>query len=167
MAQVFRDYCRTEYAGQGSWGIVRLWLPTFGDLAVTALKARMEESSMNTLSSRDLQQHVTILGWVYLLGHTFFLLIGGGVYVYTVLHTSSGGVSGEGEPVVILGLLTLLALPGMLAGSGLLQRKEWGRILALVVGFFALATWPVGTAIGLYTFWILLQASATDYFVPA
>lgn len=121
---------------------------------------------MNTLSARDLQHRVTILGWLYILGHALFLLIGGGVYVYTVLHASSGAVSGEAEPVAVLGLLTLLALPGMLAGGGLLKRKEWGRILALVVGFLALATFPVGTAIGLYTFWVLLQASATDYSAP-
>ncbi|MDQ4075217.1 MAG: hypothetical protein M3220_03105 [Chloroflexota bacterium] len=130
---------------------------------------------MNQLSVRDLQQHVTILGWLHILGHAIFLLIGGFVFI---LLTSIGAVSGDADAVAVLGivatfvagLLTVLALPGMLAGYGLLKRKEWGRILALVVGFLNLANFPIGTAIGLYTFWVLLQESANEYFsssVPA
>jgi hypothetical protein len=50
------------------------------------------------------------------------------------------------------------------AGYGLLRRRAWGRILALVVGFLGLVDFPLGTAIGIYTFWVLLQDSAADYF---
>jgi hypothetical protein len=166
MAQVFRDCSRTAYADHGSWGILRLWLPTLGDVAITGFKTRMEEHSMNTLSPRDLHQHVRILGWLYLLGFVLFLLVSSGVYGYTV-RSSNGGRVGEVEAMAVLCLFILLALPGMLAGYGLLQRKQWGRVLALVVGFLALASWPLGTALGLYTLWVLLQAPATDYFAPA
>ena len=47
--------------------------------------------------------------------------------------------------------MALLGLPGLLAGYGLLTRKPWARILAIVVGILSLLNFPVGTAIGLYT----------------
>jgi hypothetical protein len=58
--------------------------------------------------------------------------------------------------------LVVLGIPGMVAGYGLLRRKAWGRILAMVVGFLGLVNVPLGTAIGIYTFWLLLQDSAAD-----
>ena len=62
----------------------------------------------------------------------------------------------------------VLGIQGMVAGYGLLRRKAWGRILAMVVGFLGflgLVNFPLGTAIGIYTFWVLLQDSAADYFM--
>lgn len=56
-------------------------------------------------------------------------------------------------------------LPGLLAGIGLLKRKSWARILALVVGFFSLFSFPLGTALAIYTFWVLLQDDSDDYFI--
>jgi hypothetical protein len=58
----------------------------------------------------------------------------------------------------------VLALPGLAAGYRLLKRQAWGRILALVVGFLDLVNFPVSTAIGIYTLWVLLQDSAATYF---
>jgi hypothetical protein len=34
----------------------------------------------------------------------------------------------------------------------------------MVVGFLGLVNFPIGTAIGIYTFWVLLQGEAADYF---
>ena len=53
----------------------------------------------------------------------------------------------------------------MRASYGLLARKPWARILALVVGILGLVNFPIGTAIGLYTFWVLTQPAAMDAFV--
>jgi len=68
---------------------------------------------------------------------------------------------------VTLVLLALIALPGIVAGLGLVGRKPWARILAMVVGFLGLTAFPVGTLLGLYAFYVLLQDSAHDYFVGA
>ena len=57
----------------------------------------------------------------------------------------------------ILVLVVVLALPGIIAGIGLLNRWGWARILALIIGFFSLFEVPFGTALGIYTFWVLLQ----------
>ena len=51
---------------------------------------------------------------------------------------------------------------GFVAGWGLLNREPWGRVLALVLGFIALIHVPLGTALGIYTLWVLLPANAED-----
>jgi len=58
---------------------------------------------------------------------------------------------------VFLGFFGLLHL--FLAWS-LYERKPWARILGLVVGFLALLRFPLGTALGIYTIWVLLPESS-------
>jgi hypothetical protein len=44
---------------------------------------------------------------------------------------------------------------GLLVGIGLLRRDRWARPLALVVGVLMLLKVPFGTALGIYTLWVL------------
>ncbi len=50
----------------------------------------------------------------------------------------------------------LTGLVGILAGWGLLDRQPWARTLAIVLGCIALIHIPFGTALGIYTLWVLL-----------
>jgi len=126
---------------------------------------------MNAMSIRDMEQHVPILGWLLIAGNAICLLAGGFVFIILL---SAGVISGEGEAMGILAivgasiavLLTLLALPGIVAGYGLLKRRSWGRILAVVIGVLGLVNFPIGTAIGIYTLWVLFQQAANEYFAP-
>ena len=52
--------------------------------------------------------------------------------------------------------LMIAAVVGLMAGWGLLQRAPWARLLALILAFLALFNVPFGTAIGVYTLWVLL-----------
>lgn len=124
---------------------------------------------MDTLDERDLQVHVTILGWVLIVGQGILLLVAGFVFI---LLTGIGMISQDRQAISILstvavlvaGFLAVLAVPGLVAGIGLLARKSWARILALVVGVLGIVNFPIGTVIGLYTFWVLLQRDADAYF---
>jgi hypothetical protein len=126
---------------------------------------------MNQLKQDDMRQHVTIVGWLYIIGHVFFIVIGGCVFV---LMTSIGFFVRDPEALPILSIvgtwialfLILLALPGLIAGVGLLKRQMWGRVLAIIVAFFALLNFPIGTAIGIYALFVLLQNAAGEYFAP-
>jgi hypothetical protein len=64
-----------------------------------------------------------------------------------------------------LGVIVLAkALAGFAAGVGLLQRESWARALTLVLGFISLIHIPLGTALGIYTIWVLLgPGSAEEY----
>lgn len=58
-----------------------------------------------------------------------------------------------------LGMFLFLgALIGFVCAWGLLQKRPWARFLALVLGGLALLDPPFGTALGIYTLWVLLPA---------
>jgi hypothetical protein len=126
---------------------------------------------MNHLDERELRLHVSILGWLYIVANAFFLVIA--AFAFGLLPTI-GVISGDSDATAFLSvlgtafglLMVLLGLPGLLAGYGLLKRKPWARVLALVLGVLDLVNFPIGTAIGVYTLLVLLQQSATDYFAP-
>lgn len=44
----------------------------------------------------------------------------------------------------------------VLAGIALLQPQSWARILTIVLGILDLVSIPFGTALGIYTLWVLL-----------
>jgi hypothetical protein len=48
----------------------------------------------------------------------------------------------------------------ILTGWGLVQRRSWARPLALVMGAISLIHPPFGTALGIYTLWVLLPAES-------
>jgi len=124
---------------------------------------------MNQLDERALQLHVPILGWLYILGNALLLVVGAFVFI---LLAGIGAASGDTQALGILGiigtavglLLAALALPGLIAGYGLLRRRAWARVLALVLSILALAAFPLGTLIGAYAIWVLLQNAASAYF---
>ncbi len=70
-------------------------------------------------------------------------------------------------PAFILPLLRAIgmvllcgAAVGLLAGWGLLEGQPWARMLAIVLGFISLLDIPFGTALGIYTLWVLLPAQS-------
>ena len=54
----------------------------------------------------------------------------------------------------------LFAVLELVAGWGLLDRRPWARIVALVLAFLALLRFPFGTALGIYTLWVLLPSTS-------
>lgn len=62
---------------------------------------------------------------------------------------------------IFLGLFGVLHL---VLAWGLFEREPWARTLGLVIGFLALLRFPLGTALGIYTLWVLLPAeSGVEY----
>jgi hypothetical protein len=74
-------------------------------------------------------------------------------------------------PVFVPGILravgtvfVLAGVVGALAGWGLVERRPWARTLAIVLGVLALFKFPLGTALGIYTLWVLAPApSGAEY----
>ena len=64
------------------------------------------------------------------------------------------------------GIIAFFSIPEIIGGIGLIKRKEWGRILALVVSFFNLVWFPLGTALGVYSIIILLNDESVQIFNP-
>lgn len=122
------------------------------------------------MNAQDMRQHVTILGWLFVIGHALFLAIGAFLFL---LLTGIGLLAVDDPearlvlPIVgttVGSLLIVLSLPGLIAGYGLLTAKPWARVLALVIGILNLVNVPIGTIIGVYACWVLLQQPARKYF---
>lgn len=60
-------------------------------------------------------------------------------------------------------LLAFSAL-SIITGAGLLSAQSWARMLAIVLGIIRLINIPLGTALGIYTLWVLLpEQSNLEY----
>jgi hypothetical protein len=51
-------------------------------------------------------------------------------------------------------IIIVFSIPSLIAGIGLLKKAPWALTLALVLGCLKLLSFPVGTAIGVYTIWV-------------
>ncbi len=58
------------------------------------------------------------------------------------------------------GFVALASLLGVIAGWGLLDRRPWARMFAIVLGCLALINIPFGTALGIFTLYVLLSDSS-------
>jgi len=118
-----------------------------------------------------MDKHITVLGTIYIVWNA--MTIGAGVLIFLVL-LGGGLISGDDEAFLITsvvglsvgGFMILLALPGVIGGIGLLRRRNWARILLIILGALHLPGFPFGTALGIYTFWVLLQ-DETLRLIPA
>lgn len=123
-----------------------------------------------------MKKHVQILAYLNIafgiLGLIFgivvcLLLIGTGV-VATLSAEGHDGILAMNILSIIavfaMGLFFLLSAPGIIAGFGLLRFKRWARILAIVLAFFGLFNIPVGTAISVYSFWVLFNEETDALF---
>ncbi len=127
---------------------------------------------LNNLGREEIEQHVKILATVMIVGE-IIPVVCSAVSILSLL--AIGAVSDDPEATMVLGTIggiafcatTVLALPGLVAGLGLLRRQAWARYLALAVAVINLLLIPVGTLVGLYAFWVLLQGSATAYFADS
>jgi hypothetical protein len=66
--------------------------------------------------------------------------------------------------VLVAILLVLFSLPGIIGGIGVLRRKEWGRIMVLVISFFNLLNIPLGTVLGGYSIWAMMTSETVRLF---
>lgn len=110
----------------------------------------------------DMGKHLTLLGALHLAAGAVLLAVA--LFVFVAV-AGGGLISRDPDAIAIATLvgitvatfLSLLALPGLAAGWGLLKRRWWSRILALIIGAVNLLNVPFGTALGVYTIWVLMQ----------
>jgi hypothetical protein len=66
--------------------------------------------------------------------------------------------------VVVAICMSAVSIVGIVAAAGVLGKRKWGRVLMLVVSFFNLLRIPVGTLLGGYTIWVLLNDETIKLF---
>jgi hypothetical protein len=117
-----------------------------------------------------MEQHFKVAAYLQIAYGALILVI---AVLLLIVLTGAGAVSGDRTAMlvtstvglVIAVILIVLALPSILAGWGLLKRREWARILTIILSCLHLLSFPIGTIIGGYSIWALLQPDAKSYFV--
>ena len=63
-----------------------------------------------------------------------------------------------GFVIVFAGVLqVLLSIPPIVAGYAFLKRRPWAKISGVTAGVVAAMSFPIGTALAVYTFWFLFS----------
>jgi len=116
-----------------------------------------------------METHVKIVAWLYIglgiLGIlaaliAFAAIVGGGL------------ISGDETAIrittivaIFVGLfVVLVSVPGIVAGIGLLSFKSWARVLAIILAVLNLPGFPIGTFLGIYSLWALLDSESSQLF---
>jgi tRNA A-37 threonylcarbamoyl transferase component Bud32 len=119
-----------------------------------------------------MEKHITIVAVLSIVFGTIGVLVG--TFLFFVI--SGGGViSGDPTAMNITGIVAtgvggffmLISVPDIIAGIGLLKRRSWARILAFALAILDLMQIPIGTAIGIYIIWALLNDETIRLFAQA
>jgi hypothetical protein len=118
-------------------------------------------------------RHARTLGVLWMIYSALHLV--GGLVLFIVANTVFGPVGPEHQaPPFIRPLLTMIGvlllatgIIGIASGYGVMQRLPWARITILVLAFLALFSFPFGTALGIYSIWVLLSSDAEREFRAA
>lgn len=115
------------------------------------------------------REHIRLLGILWLAFSALEAV--GAVILYVLANTLFRHLADIGGPAgasawlrPFLGVIALIvgakAAIGFATGWGLLRREPWARMLTIVLAFLALFHVPFGTALGIYTLWVLLPAES-------
>lgn len=102
-----------------------------------------------------------IMGALNLLGAMFF------VFAFSIAGMAAG-MSGDPDasmalPIIgvtgtaLVVFLLCLSIPPIIVGVGLLRHREWARIAGIVIAALMIFHFPIGTAVGIYALWTLLN----------
>jgi hypothetical protein len=116
-----------------------------------------------------MQKHLTVVAALQ-VGFSILGIIAA-FLLYTILMNVVGFIDDE-EGVHVLSLvakygsifLLIFSIPGLIGGIGLFLKQTWARYLVLIISVFDLLNIPVGTAIAIYSIWVLVQDDTVKLF---
>ncbi len=116
-----------------------------------------------------MEKHINVVAALQIGLSIFNLLIA--FLIFTVLKLVGGFVD-DANGATILSLIAdilaivfiVISIPGILAGIGIYKRKEWARVLTLILSVIEIFSFPFGTAIGIYSIWVLIQPETVNSF---
>jgi hypothetical protein len=119
-----------------------------------------------------MEKHINVVASLQIGFSIFGIIIG--VILFFVLHFV-GNIADDHEAQFVLSIIAnvliiffaVLSIPGIIAGIGLFKRKEWARILTLIISVLDLFNFPLGTAVGVYSIWALVQPETIEHFKSA
>jgi len=120
-----------------------------------------------------MENHVKAVGIIHIAFSVFGILIA--VVLFTVLNIVAKMPDVDEEAMRVLQIvgmvvpwfMIVVSLPGIVGGIGLLKQQGWARILILIKAFLDLVSFPIGTAIGIYSIWVLFDKRTEKIFAKS
>jgi hypothetical protein len=130
------------------------------------------------LNDSPLRRHVDLVGLLFIVGGLLTLLVG-----VSLISLAAGAASllmaGDRSAPGVAAALTTGALGGVallvlawgtihfLTGRALRRHRPWARQVSLGMSVLDLFVPPLGTALGIYALWVLLNDQARQLFEPS
>lgn len=123
--------------------------------------------------SSPIRLHVDVLGWLHLFWGGFGVLAGGSLLVLSagtsaaLLRFVDSGPAERAAVWILVGcgaFLLLLGLAMAAAGRALRGRRPKARLAVLLLSVLNLVVAPFGTALAVYSYWVLLNDDARHQF---
>ena len=114
-----------------------------------------------------LNDHLRTLGVLWMIAGGLFLLpalavtiFGTAASMFVPFHDAVVHTLGPFLALLVGGTLLILGAGGVCVGWGLMHHRPWARMVAIILGVLALFHPLLGTALGIYTLWVLLSHDA-------
>lgn len=120
-----------------------------------------------------MESHVKAVGIIHIAFSVLGIIFA--VVIFTVLNLVANLPEVEEEAVKILQTIGMVipwfiiicSIPGIAGGIGLLKYQVWARILVLILSFIGLLNFPIGTAVGIYSIWVLFDKRTEKIFAKS
>jgi hypothetical protein len=120
-----------------------------------------------------MESHVKAVGIIHIAFSVLGILIA--LVLFSVLNLVARIPEVEEEAVRILQTIGMVipwfviicSAPGIAGGIGLLKYQAWARILVLILSFLGLLNFPIGTAVGIYSIWVLFDKRTEKLFAKS
>jgi len=120
-----------------------------------------------------MKKHVTIVGAIH-IGIAILGLIGA-LVVYLLMDFARGMIPQEEIPDAVMKLISVIltSIPVLIAvisilrlvgGIGLLSQQMWARYVIIIVSIIGMLSVPIGTLLGVYSLWVLMQSETMKLF---
>jgi len=109
-----------------------------------------------------------VLGWLQIVVAVIFLLI----FVATSVFIGTSGQEGAGVGSAVMGvtgvviaiILGVIGVIHLLTAKGIAEKKNWAKIVGIVLGALSLPNIPVGTVLGIFILMGLIGEEANSWF---
>lgn len=109
-----------------------------------------------------MESHVRLLGILFIIWGILSIVFG---LIIFGLFLGGGLLTDNEEAFAVLSIIgvavgafcVLTGIPEIIGGWGLLRKMQWARIVVLIMAVFNVINPPLGTALGVYAFWVLFN----------
>ncbi len=119
-----------------------------------------------------MKKHVTVVGVLQIVFGVLGII--GAITVNIVFNFADNFVEGDEVATMVLGgfkiilplVLVFFSVIKIIGGIGVLSYKNWARYVVIVLAALGCLNIPIGTLLGVYSLWALLQDETIELFVP-